>query len=107
MTLLNERVCASVYRLNWRTCPTGTTWDTNTTDLYRELLRWMLWPFLEPSTLPDGPHTVYCGAGPYANGTATSTQVANAHASLTGLSRAGGESDFDLIGRCLQTEPVS
>lgn len=102
-----ERFYASAYRLGWRTCPGATTWDTNTTSIDRDNIRWLLWPNLEPSTLPDGPHTVYCSAGPYANGTATSTQVANAHASLTGLTRGGGESDFDLLGRCLQTEPVS
>ena len=104
---LRMRALASFYRLGWGLPPGSSTWDSAVVDFWDDLVRWFLYPFLEPSVLPDGPFTVYCVAGPYTGTVATFTQIANASAAMTGLSRNSGESDFDLLGRALQTEPIS
>lgn len=96
---LRTRAVAMAYRLGWNTPPSGTSWDNaSACSLYDSIIRWHLFPLLEPATRPDGPATVICSAGPYANTTATFTQIAEAGGVLTGVDRVGAQSDMDYLG---------
>lgn len=97
-----QRVVATAYRVGWVSPPTVFGWDTDLTGIGADLIRFLLWPLLEPK-YHDGPYTVICSDGT----PKTETQVADAGASFCGLSRNSGELDIDLLGRCLQAEEAN
>lgn len=92
MTLL-ARAIACAYKYDIIESPgNGFVWE-DVAGIPEDIMRQILFPFLEPETVPDGPFTVFCGV-------AWATYMGQVK-SASAISDIPNETDFDFMGRAL------